>query len=332
MKKKNLIGVISGLSVLSLALAGCGSSGGSSNTTTTGSNNSSTASSNSSSTTNTKNMPKSLTIASQSYSEATIDDYIVAELIEAKTPIKVTVKTTSGASQLMHSMMQQNNIQIYVGYDGTEFQEQLKQSYTGKYVGHPKLVYNYVKQQEMKQFGVWVSPSLGYQDTYALAVNKDVAQKYNLKTDSQAAKYASNWVLATDTTFPNLAHTGLKDFDKTYNIHFKSVKPMSYDLIYEALHKGAVQAIMAYSTDGRLQKLNEVPLTDDKNFFPPYHGLVLIKDKVRQEANLDQILAPLWGNISTAEQTKMNYDVDVLKQDPSKVAHDFLVQKGLISK
>ncbi|KUO96258.1 glycine betaine ABC transporter substrate-binding protein [Ferroacidibacillus organovorans] len=277
-----------------------------------------------------KATPQQITIASQDFSEAVIDDYILKDLIEAKTHIHVTIKQTSGASELLHSMMQQGAIQMYVGYDGTEFQASLHQSYSGRFAGHPKAVTRYVKAQEMKQFGVWVSPSLGYQDTYALAVNQSTAQKYHLTTDSQAAKYFGSWTLATDTTFPYLQHTGLKGFQRAYGGTFQKVMPMSYNLIYEALAHHDVQAIMAYSTDGRLKKLHEVPLADNKKFFPPYHGIVLIKNTVRKADHLTKVLKPLWGAISTAEQTQMNYKVDVLKESPGTVAHQFLVKKGLI--
>ncbi|OPG15597.1 glycine betaine ABC transporter substrate-binding protein [Ferroacidibacillus organovorans] len=306
-KRKGLI--LSASGVMAVALAGCGVQ---------------------SATSSLGAAPKQITIASQDFSEAVIDDYILKDLIEAKTHIHVTIKQTSGASQLMHSMMQQGAIQMYVGYDGTEFQESLHQSYSGKFAGHPKAVTKYVKTQEMKQFGVWVSPSLGYQDTYALAVNQSTAQKYHLTTDSQAAKYFGTWNMATDTTFPYLHHTGLKGFERTYGATFKKVTPMSYNLIYEALAHHDVQAIMAYSTDGRLKKLHEVPLADNKKFFPPYHGIVLIKNSVRKADHLTKVLKPLWGTISTAEQTQMNYEVDVLKESPSTVAHQFLVKKGLI--
>ncbi|GGJ03598.1 osmoprotectant ABC transporter substrate-binding protein [Alicyclobacillus cellulosilyticus] len=271
-----------------------------------------------------------ITIAAQDFSEPLIDDYILAEYIQAKTPLKVTVKSTSGASGLLHSMMLKNNIQMFVGYDGTEFTGPLGQSYTGKFKGRPDLVSQYVVREEKKRWNIWVSPALGYEDTYALAVLAETAKKDHLSTVSSAVHYAKNWVLATDNTFQVRKGDGLTDFEQTYGIHFKQVRAMTYDLMYPALAKGAVDAAMVYSTDGRLKKLHEVPLTDDKAFFPPYHAVVLINGDVESAWHLGQILKPLWGAISTAEQTSMNYEVDVLKKDPKVVAHEFLIKHGFL--
>lgn len=276
--------------------------------------------------------PTSITIATQDFSEPVIDDYMVKDIIEANTPVKVSIKQTSGGSGLMHSMMQKNDIQIYTGWDGTEFAGSLKQSYTGAYKGHPNKVYNYVKTQEMKQFSFWTSPSLGYEDTYALTVTQATADKYHLKTVSDALPYAKNWVLGTDTTFQSRKGDGLDVFEKTYGIKFKSAKAMSYDLMYPALANNGIQAGVAYSTDGRLKKLHEVGLTDDKHFFPPYHAVLLIRSDVEKAWNLNQVLKPLFGLVTTADQTELNYEVDVLKKDPSQVAHDFLVKKGVLKK
>ncbi|MCL6443076.1 MAG: hypothetical protein K6T83_06420 [Alicyclobacillus sp.] len=295
-------------------VAGCGSSGGGGGST--GSD---------------ANKPMQITIAAQDFSEPVIDDYMIKDLIEAKTPVKVTVKTTTGASGLMHSMMLKNNIQIYTGYDGTEFTGPLGQSYTGKFKGHPDLVSNYVVQQEKKQWNIWVSPSLGYEDTYALAVRADTAKKDGLTTVSSAIPYAKNWVLGTDTTFQVRQGDGLPAFEKLYGIQFKQSNGMSYDLMYPALAKGAIDAAVVYSTDGRLKKLHEVPLKDDKHFFPPYHAVILINSAVEKAWHLDKVLKPLFGAITTADQTEMNYEVDVLKKDPKTVAHDFLVKHGLLN-
>ncbi|MCL6547902.1 MAG: hypothetical protein K6T30_03215 [Alicyclobacillus sp.] len=305
---------------LTVALAGCGAAAG----PASGPGNGSAAG-------GAADRPTQITIAAQDYSEPLIDDYILAEYLEAKTPLKVSVKSTSGASGLMHSMILKHTIQMYVGYDGTEFTGPLHGSYTGTYKGHPDRVSKFVKEQEMKRWNVWVSPSLGYQDTYALAVRAETARKDHLTTVSSAVPYAKHWVLATDSTFQVREGDGLADFERTYGIQFQSAKSMSYDMMYPALANGAVDAAMVYSTDGRLKKLNEVPLTDDKAFFPPYHAIVLIDGNVEKAWKLGQVLKPLWGAISTADQTEMNYEVDVLKQDPKAVAHQFLVRHGFLS-
>src|SRR5438105_275471 len=101
MKKRSIVtGVMA--SMLALSLTACSSS-----TTSQSSNSSSSI--------------KILKIASQNYTEAIIDDYLLADLIEAKTSIKVDVTKTAGVSGLIHSLLKKGDVQLYVSYDGTEF-------------------------------------------------------------------------------------------------------------------------------------------------------------------------------------------------------------------
>lgn len=271
-----------------------------------------------------------ITLAAQDFAEPRIDEWIVKDLIQAKTPLKVSIRYTTGASGLLHNLMKQNAIQGYVGYDGTEFTGPLGQSYSGKWAGHPNRVAAYVVQQEMKRWGFWVSPSLGYQDTYALGVTQATAKKYHLTTDSSVVPYASNWVIATDPTFQQRKGDGFSAWTHAYGLHFKAAHAMDYSLMYEALAKGAVQAAVVYSTDGRLKKLHEVPLKDNKHFFPPYHGIVILNHTVVQQYHLNKVLAPLWGRITTKQQTQLNYEADVLKESPQTIAKQFLKQQGLL--
>lgn len=273
---------------------------------------------------------KEITIAAQDYNEPALVDYMLKEIIEKNTPIKVTIKKTSGMSDLLHKSLINNDIQIYTGYSGTQFQKIFKQAYSDQFKANPDSVVDYVRDQEMKQYGIWVSPKLGFYDNYAFAVSADTAKKYNLKKDSDLTPYTKDWIVGMDQTFASIPESGMPGMKKAYGWQWKKEVSMDYNLIYQALANNDVQAIVSYSTDGRLAKFKQVTLEDDKNFLPPDHGIVLIKDSVRKDANLDKVLQKLWGAISDDDIVQMNYQADVEKVDPEKIAHDFLVKKGLI--
>lgn len=271
-----------------------------------------------------------ITLAAQDFAEPRIDDWMIRDLIQAKTHLKVSIRDTTGASGLMHSLFTQNSIQGYVGYDGTEFTGPLGQSYSGKWKGHPNKVAAYVRKEELSKWHAWVSPSLGYQDTYALGVTQATAKADHLTNASSALPYVSHWTIATDPTFHLRRGDGYSAWTHAYGFHFKSSKSMSYSLMYEALAHGSVQAAVVYSTDGRLYKLHEVALPDNKHFFPPYHGIFIVNSSVEKQYHLNKVLKPLWGAISTKQQTHLNYEVDVLKKSARSVAKQFLVKHGLL--
>lgn len=315
MKQKSLFKFIM-VGFLSLTLIGCGTSSISKPASTGDQTNQTSI--------------KEITIAAQDYNEPALIDYMMKEIIEKKTSIKVTVKTTSGMSDLMHKSLLNGDIQIYTGYTGTQFQKIFKQAYTEQYKSNADSVYDYVKEQEMKQYGIWVSPKLGFYDNYAMAVSAETAKKNNLKTVSDMVPYAKDWTIGMDQTFASIPESGMPGMKKAYGLQWKKEVSMDYNLLYQALAGNNVQAIVSYSTDGRLSKFNQVTLEDDKHFLPPEHCIVLIKDSVRKDANLDKVLDKLWGAITNDDIIQMNYQADVQKVDDQKIAHDFLVKKGLI--
>lgn len=272
---------------------------------------------------------KKINVAAQNQSEAIIIANMLKLVVESKTPIEVTLQQTSGGSGLIHTLMEKDQVQMYFGYDGSELDKVFKKSYTaGEFVGRPEVATQYVIDNELSQYNIWVSPKLGFEDTYAIAVKAEVAEKYNLKTISDCIPYAKDWTLGVDTDFMSTAMPG---FQKGYpDLKFKKVSSMDYNLMYQALDNKSLDAIMAFSTDGRLTKLNQVTMIDDKNYFPPYNGIVLINNDIVKQNHLDEVLKGLWGSISTAEMTHMNELADVDKVDPAKIAKDFLVSKGII--
>lgn len=114
-----------------------------------------------------------------------------------------------------------------------------------------------------------------------------------------------------------------------YGLNIRNVV-ISDAVMYKAAYEKKLDVISGYSTDGRLKAFDLVTLNDDKTIFPPYYAAPLVRMEVL--ANYPE-LAPtlnlLAGKINDSIMTELNYRVDYLKQLPQKVAHDFLVAKGL---
>ena len=98
------------------------------------------------------------------------------------------------------------------------------------------------------------------------------------------------------------------------------------------VQQGKIDVVEVYTTDGRLYGSDLVILDDDLNFFPSYYGVTIIREEsLKEYPDLLPVLNKLNGKITTEDMMRMNYEVDVEKKDPKDVAHEFLVQKGLIS-
>lgn len=72
-------------------------------------------------------------------------------------------------------------------------------------------------------------------------------------------------------------------------------------------------------------------LKDPEHLFPPYQGAPLLReDTLKKHPELKDVLNQLGGKITDEEMRKMNYQVDYNDDSPEKVAHDFLVDEGLL--
>jgi osmoprotectant transport system permease protein len=124
---------------------------------------------------------------------------------------------------------------------------------------------------------------------------------------------------------------GYNPFVETYKLNFKEKRSLDPNLMYTAVEEGKVDAVPAFTTDGRIVRFNLNTLKDDKKFFPPYFAAPIVREETLEKyPELEGVLNELGGKISAEEMAEMNAKVDLDKEDPRKVAKDFLKRKGLI--
>ncbi|MHB0886896.1 MAG: ABC transporter substrate-binding protein [Bacillota bacterium] len=270
-----------------------------------------------------------ITIGSETVNESAILANIAKALIEANTNIQVEVISGFNDSEaLLHKAMQANQIQIHPTWTGTQLTGVLE--YGGPTMDRQK-TWDYVKSEYEKRFNMtWTKP-FGFNDTYVLFVKQDTATKYNLKTQSDLAAVAKDWVIASDNSWGERELDGYPGWKKTYGIDFKKVAPMDYGLIYRAVDSGDAQVGVGYATDSRMKKMNFVILTDDKGFAYPYDGaFVVSQDLLKQYPKLLEVLEQVSGKIDDLTMSGLNAQFDIDQKDPDVIAKDFLKSIGLI--
>jgi osmoprotectant transport system permease protein len=124
---------------------------------------------------------------------------------------------------------------------------------------------------------------------------------------------------------------GLPGLQRAYGLRFTEVRDMEAALMYEALSRGAVDAISAYSTEGRLQAYGVRLLQDDRHFFPSYEAAPVVREAaLNQFAGLEETLNLLAGRLDEATMRRLNDEVDERKRSPEDVAREFLRGAGLL--
>jgi osmoprotectant transport system substrate-binding protein len=269
-----------------------------------------------------------VTVGSKDFSENTVLGEIFAQLIEAKTDLKVIRKLNMGGTFVNFEAIKNGQIDLYPEYTGTALTAQLKMD---DIITDADETYRTVSEEFDKQFNIkWLKP-LGFNNTYTLAVTNEIFETYRIETFSDLAAISENLVFGAEHEFFD-RQDGFDGLVKTYGMKFKGEpKKMNVSLKYPAMGSGDIDVTDAFATDGQIKQYNLKVLKDDKNFFPPYYAAPIIRKEVLEKyPELEQILNSLEGLIDDETMMEMNYKIDVDNQDIKKVAEDFLREKGLI--
>ncbi|HEM3217443.1 TPA: ABC transporter permease/substrate-binding protein [Streptococcus suis 2524] len=271
---------------------------------------------------------KQLVIAGKLGAEPEILINMYKLLIEDRTDIKVEIKPNFGKTSFLYEALKSGSIDIYPEYTGTITSTLLKNSPMDLSTNSEE-VYTYAKEAILEQDGLVYLAPMAFQNTYALAVTEDYAQKNGIEKISDLAKVQQTAVAGFSLEFNDRedGNIGLKNL---YNLQL-NVKTMEPALRYEAIKSGNVQIIEAFSTDSKVVTYKLKILEDDKQLFPPYQAAPLLtKETLEKYPELEQVLGVLAGNISTEEMTQMNYAVDVEGKSAEQVAREYLEQEGLL--
>jgi osmoprotectant transport system permease protein len=262
-----------------------------------------------------------IVVGSKNFTEQVILGELVAQQIERTTHLEVDRKLNLGGTLVCHDALAAGQIDTYVEYTGTAFTAILKMAPSAD----SNHVYEAVKSAYESRFGLqWTEP-LGFNNTFAIVIRKDEAQRLNLKTISDAAPYTSQWVAGFGYEFLE-REDGYPGLAKAYSLRFPTPpRVMDLGLTYKAEAERQVDFIAGNSTDGLIDKLGLTVLEDDKHYFPPYDAAPIVRDAVvKKHPELRDALRQLSGKISAEEMRRMNYAVDGDHRDVKDVVRDFL--------
>jgi glycine betaine/choline ABC-type transport system substrate-binding protein len=197
-------------------------------------------------------------------------------------------------------------------------------------VKDPEQVYRHVKSVYAARFNSQWGEPLGFNNTFAILVRGDDAQRLNLKTISDAAKVSAQWRAGFGQDFMSRPD-GYPGFVKTYGFHFAQIREMDLSLTYRALAEKQVDLIAGNSTDGLISRYNLRQLSDDQNYFPPYDAVPVIRQSTLDKfPELNAALQQLGGILSVEEMRRLNYAVDGEHRQAKDVIHEFLTQKKIV--
>ena len=268
-----------------------------------------------------------IVIGSKNFTESLMLGELLAQQIEAHTPLKVERRFYLAGSYICQQSILSGRIDIYPEYTGTALTAILKEKATGDRAQ----VYQQVKNEYEKRFGLTLAPPFGFNNTFAMEIRGEDARRLKLKTLSQAAGFTPQWHAGFGYEFMERpdGYTGLA---ATYGLHFGAPpRIMDLGLLAPALKDHQIDMAAGSATDGLILAFDLFVLADDRHYFPPYEAVAVIREQtIKEHPELDQILAELGGKISDQEMQKLNYALDGQHRDAKDVAREFLKSKGLV--
>lgn len=271
---------------------------------------------------------ETIKVGSKDFTEQNILCHITSIIIKEKTGIPVESKCNLGGTQVCFGALQKGDIDLYIDYSGTAYGDTLKY----KPISDVEKVYQTVKKDFKEKYKIDVLNQMGFNNTYTLAVKSETAVKYNLQKMSDLRYASSNLTISPSLEFIN-RQDGLVGLTKTYDLSFKKMIGMDGSPRYTALMNGESDIIDAFSTDGLLQKFGLIVLEDDKNFFPPYYAIPLVRETIlKKYPEIEGILNEIGSTLDNETMRSLNYRVDELGENPEKVARTFLQNQKLIHK
>ncbi len=133
-------------------------------------------------------------IGSKNFTESYILAHIFGQLIEAETGLKVGLKTGFGGTKLLFDALDNGEVHIYPEYTGTGFLVILKPEKTlvKELLRDKKRLNNYLFNEFRKKYGITWLDQLGFNNTFAIMMRKEQAERLNIKSISDLSNYLKN--------------------------------------------------------------------------------------------------------------------------------------------
>jgi osmoprotectant transport system substrate-binding protein len=261
-----------------------------------------------------------IVIGSKNFTEQVVLGELLAQQIERNTGQTVDRRFYLAGTYIAQQALLAGRIDGYVEYTGTALTAILKEHPSGD----SSEVFNRVKAEYARRFHLLVLPSLGFNNTFALAVRNDDALRLHLQTISDLASHPE---LRVGVGYEFLERPdGYRGLAQTYGLRFsQSPRVMDLGLLYRALKEHEIDVAVGSNTDAQIAAMRLVVLRDDHHYFPPYDAVPIIRPEIlERDARVRSALQVLSGAVSVDDIRMMNYQVDVQHADVKQVVSKFL--------
>ena len=231
------------------------------------------------------------------------ESYVLGEIAKRRlndAGIAAEHRQGMGGTIILWQALRGAQIDIYPEYTGTIAEEILK---------NRQLTSREQLREALAKFGVGMTEPLGFNNTYALVMRRDRADKLGLRTISDLRAHPE---LRFGLTHEFLdRQDGWRPLAQRYQLNPQNVLGIDHALGYAALKAGSVDAKDAYSTDAKIAEYDLATLADDAAFFPRYDAVFLYRSSL--PGSTIDALRKLEGSIDEAKMIRLNAEAERTK-------------------
>jgi osmoprotectant transport system permease protein len=259
-----------------------------------------------------------IAVGSKVFTEGYIVSEIIAQTIEHAGEVQVVRKFGLGGTGIVYEALTEGSIDIYPEYSGT-ITETILKSKSASSLSELK--------REVETIGLIITNSLGFNDTYALAMNGKLSRERKIFNISDLNNFPDIRVgLSHEFLKRSDGYPGLTD---AYKLKLQNVKGLEHSLAYEAIERGEIDLTDAYSTDAKIERFKLRVLDDDLHFFPDYFVVALAKrDFAIKFPKSWLAVKKLEESISEDDIRSMNAASEIDKKEFSDIASQYLYKRS----
>lgn len=263
--------------------------------------------------------PGAIIVGSKNFTESRLLAEIMAQVIEREAGLSVERKEL-GSTTLCWGALKTGAIHLYPEYSGTVLADILKQTP----LGDPVAAMVKVREAMPDDGEIVAAQPFGLNDTYVLAMRRDEAKRLGITRISDLGNNPD--LTAGFTSEFNQRQDGWLGLSQHYRLKFtRPPVDLAPGHMYQAVRDGQVALISAFSTDARIRQFNLVTLEDDRQFFPAYEAIPLMRsDIVQKYPRIKTAMGKIAGRINDMAMMELNHRVDLGGEPIAHVASEFV--------
>jgi osmoprotectant transport system substrate-binding protein len=238
--------------------------------------------------------------------------------------VKVTTKLNIGAREVYYPEVVKGAISIIPEYNGALLTTSVDTTSTAASTAQV----NAALKAKLPS-SVEILNSSSAQDKDSITVTQATATKYHLKSISDLAPVAKDFVIGGPSEFQTRAD-GIVGLKKIYGLTFKSFSPLdeSGPITISALQSGKVQAADVFTTTPQIITDHFVSLSDPKNLFAAQNVTPLVYKKAATSKVVSTLNA-VSAKLTTTALLQMDKALTIDHASYTQVASGFISQEGL---